>query len=267
MDKTFAHILALLSALLVWASCSVREDRSPCPCYLTVVLDRAGKQLLWYGMDSLTVSAQGGTDYLRSEPVETERCPDGVEWQTPKEWIRVGAYAGAVTAVRTADALLIPYGAEADSLFAYSARIDCQGETAIDTVVMHKQFATLTLEIKGASEDYPLLLEAESRWAGWDRFSFEPLLGRFRATAIRLREGLYRTRLPRQGDDGFVLHAAGWDGVPLYDFALGKEIAAKGYDWHARDLADIHVTIDYARSTLDIRISDWEDGGSQNYDI
>ena len=132
---------------------------------------------------------------------------------------------------------------------------------------MHKQFATLTLEIKGASEDYPLLLEAESRWAGWDRFSFEPLLGRFRATAIRLREGLYRTRLPRQGDDGFVLHAAGWDGVPLYDFALGKEIAAKGYDWHARDLADIHVTIDYARSTLDIRISDWEDGGSQNYDI
>ena len=26
MNKTFAHILALLSALLVWASCSVRED-------------------------------------------------------------------------------------------------------------------------------------------------------------------------------------------------------------------------------------------------
>lgn len=259
--------LLLLTALLAAWACSVREDRRPCPCYLTIVLDRAGAQLHGLGMDSLRVAAAGDGPMLQDASVATERCPDDLEWQVPKQWVRIAAHAGAKRLQQSRDALLIAYGTEADSLFAYSARVDCNGEAAADTVRLHKQFATLSLVVTGPSEAHPFILELESRWAGWDRMDFSPVMGRFRATATQVDNEQYRIRLPRQGDDGLELHAAGWNGEPLKSLPIGKEIAARGYDWFAPDLADIRITIDFARATVDVTISDWDNGGSQQYDI
>lgn len=267
MKKSLTRFLPLLALLLAAGACSVREDRQPCPCYLTLVLREAGEQLLAYGMDSLSLAAAGDTDYRQNEAVRADSCHTGREWQTPKQWIRLGAYAGSENLQPTQDALLIPYGTEADSLFGYGARVDCNGETAVDTVRLHKQFATLTLILTGATEADPMILETESRWAGWDLLDFTPVIGRFRATATLTDTGTYRIRLPRQGDDGLLLHLAGRNGEPLKSFPIGEEIAAEGYDWQAPDLDDLLITIDFARATVSVSISGWDDGGSQQYDI
>ena len=80
--------IAAAALTLVVASCSVKEDRTPCPCWLGIHISPS----LDYSRD-LTVSAWN-EDRIFSQTVSVADYPDEYEQTVPKGHVTVSAYCG-----------------------------------------------------------------------------------------------------------------------------------------------------------------------------
>ena len=70
-------------------------------------------------------------------------------------------------------------------------------------------------------------------------------------------EGIFHVNVPRQYDSSLILRVAE-DDRSLRDFAIGEYLEEGGYDWTARELADVELVIDYAKADLTLTVEDWE---------
>ena len=141
----------LLSAFLVaiftvCTACTVKEDRNPCPCSLTVTFsdpDATGSVEL-LGWDSETVFR---------EQVRIEDCQP--EWRKP---IRKGVFILSACkglangSIPTGHEIRIPVNSQADSLYAFFEEVDATGDYAHANILFHKQFATVFLDILKTEE-------------------------------------------------------------------------------------------------------------------
>ena len=106
-------ILIGLLGLGALASCSVKEDRSDCPCWLTVEADKAISLSAWFGSHQILDNHPGGL----------------VEHTVPRGLVEIVASHGEFKVME---------GHQMDSLFAQRALVDTDGETAGYTVHLHK---------------------------------------------------------------------------------------------------------------------------------
>ena len=244
-----------LSILSVLVSCTVKEDRSVCPCVLEVeFLDKEqikGPVLLvgWTQQEQVfedTIDAAGHQGpYVR---------------KVPRSMMSFGAVAGISDCEHTGHYVIIPQSQECDSLYAYTDTVDCTGEKALTTVVFHKQFATVNLRFSNgtlAAQDYSFVVESNS--SGMDVLTCKPVEGAFRFEPEVDDGGSVRFRIPRQGDDTLVLTVRHLSSGASARFALGKYICSIGYDWEADDLQDIYITLDIARGKVGVGVADWEE--------
>ena len=164
--------------------------------------------------------------------------------------------------------LTLPEGYEADSLYMHSSIVDCTGESARDTVRLHKQWCTLTLVLENPEVFRMYDFEITGHWAGISAADCSALEGAFRVSPRRLDEGRFQCRIPRQGDntDGnlrlklYSENPDGSRGEEEYDYPLGMAIYRAGYDWFRKDLDDVTVKVDYARADMEVKIQPWDDG-------
>lgn len=263
-----------LILILVFAcalSCRVKEDRDACPNLLTIALHRAARQMAALEETDLRISVRSGSVFRSGGTVDPGDYADGLAIPSPRGTDEVSAYTGARRSVEDGDRLVLPEGAEADSLFAHAATVDCSGDAAYDTVVLHKQFATLTVVLRGFPTAPPSILEADGSWNGTDLYSLAPVRGPFHARFRQQDAATYRLRVPRQGDSGLalLLYGSGAQGRGdlLGRFSVGSAIVRSGYDWGAADLPDIHITLDHAFPDVRVSIVGWESGGTHDYNI
>lgn len=249
-DFSLAKGLMLLSAFFLM-SCSVKEDRTDCPCCLH--LDFSGTDTTAVPQVQLYLS--DGLQYISDKMVYASDFMPEIVLEVPRTGLYVNVYAGAVGLLEPDAGLVIPYGHECPRLYSYSAEIDTRCEKACAKVDLRKNHCVMSITIiKNDELDYGL--HVKGNVCGYDAAG-EPVPGAFSYVPAAETDGRYRTVLPRQVDSSLILEVD--DGTEvLKNFALGEYIAAGGYDWTAQDLEDVDVTIDWAQTVVKLKVQGWD---------
>lgn len=254
MTRHWLHVLALCAVLLP-VSCSVKEDREECPCWLDIVV--SGCRSI---SRNVTVSAWN-PEMVFSEGIDILDYPEGYERTVPKGYVTVTAFAGRRSQEFSGESLLIPDGLPCDSLYARHALVDCRGEFARDTVILHKQFATVYLKIDQLEDGdpYPYVLVLRSAFDGLRLTDCSPHAGAWTLPLEALPDGTFRFRVPRQGDGSLSIDLV-LAGETVDRYPVGEHILRAGYSWLSEDLEDIYIGMDYGGSEPHITIEPWGDG-------
>ena len=259
MDHKWHAAGALAAVLALLASCSVKEDRDECPCWLEVAVSGCERIAR-----NITVSAWNPSTVFM-EGIDVRDYPKGYERKVPKGYLTVSAFAGRKVQELSGESLVIPDGLPCDSLWAHRALVNCNGEFARDTAVLHKQFATVHLKIDNLKEgeQYPYALVLRSRFDGLRLTDCSPHAGVWSCDLDRLPDGTYVFRVPRQGDGSLAIDLM-LDGEKMDEYPVGEYILQSGYSWLSEDLDDIWIGMDYGGSEPNIVIEKW--GDSDPYD-
>lgn len=258
---------ALLTAGLLLTACSIKEDRSRCPCHLLLDVSEVSTELF----DSLDVALDEGSGGKQRFPLNLSLLPPGpVTVDVAKGRLLLNVCAmenGAVWLSSSEDVMAIPPGEQCPPLYLHSAALNTDTEELTEQVVLHKSFCTLHILMEGTdpSQPYPFALQLRGDVDGYDATG-RPREGVFAPYAYPTADGHCTVRVPRQKDDTLELLMCENE-MPLATFALGEYLKAGGYDWSAPDLADVSVQIDCARLTLRIKIEKWSDTYYFNVEI
>lgn len=255
-------ILAILAAV---CACSVKENRTECPCHLT---------LSWGDDDSfaggIILSLQGGDGFSARETLSPSDYPEGYELSVPREMLSVSAIRGKRSMQLDRQTMRVPDGEQADSIYAHGTVLDCRKESVRETLASFKQFATIRISLKGFTQPEHIALSVESNWNGFDIFDLSAVQGPFSAFADGTPYDTFAIRVPRQGDDNMTLamfdcDATGTPSEKLKTFPLGKYLSDSGFDWYGKNLGDAEITVDYFDSEVTVRVEDWKNGGSRTF--
>lgn len=253
-------------------SCTVKEDRTNCPCFLYIDLHKLPEKMrmpnsgLWLDV----VAHTGSVVKMETISPSDYSAPDWVIVSVPKGNTLVSAANGRVHMKPALDgrSITLPEGYEADSLYMHSDIVDCTGESARDTVRLHKQWCTLSLVLESPDALRHYDFEIQGSWSGISTADLSAIEGKFRTQPRRLTPERFEVRIPRQGDNSLILrlyseNQDGTRGDEEYAYEVGKAIYRAGYDWFRRDLDDVTVKIDVARCDMEVRILPWDPG--QNF--
>ena len=224
MKATRLFLAALLMAAL--SSCSIKEDRDPCPCVLDIFLEDSGDHA-----ERLALSAWDGTGRLFLDRIDTDKYPDIYQKKVPKGFLNVCAYGGVSSMALKGDRLLIPEGGQCDPVWAYKGdTIDANGETAEDHITLHKQYAVIHIRLDSLGRDTGgAILRAVGNANGFDISTLEPVKG------VYLEGVLSRTVL------------------------LGELILNAGYSWEREDLDDIYISLGlFSSGRITISVNGWD---------
>ena len=252
-------VKSLLGAVLVSVallSCSVKEDRSVCPCYLTV--DPAAIPVSCADAYPVSLEVSGAKAFRCPLTLSEEDCAEEFIVEVPRPNVFLSVFTGTGEAFIPGEGLRIPFGEQCPPVYLYSERVVTDGETARAMPVLRKQFCTLTVKIVPVNDVFleSFHLQMDGHVCGYDLDS-TPAEGAFQCISTPSDEGLCVARIPRQRDASLMMQVM--DGShPLRYFALGEYIAESGYDWLADDLEDIYMEIDYAATGFTIHVGAWE---------
>ena len=251
MKTPKVHLFLFFLAVLT--SCSIKEDRSLCPCLLEVDT----KDL---SSESVVVQLRRGEVFLE-ESINREDYSLLHEYKVPRGWVELSAVSGMKNLGWDGDNYLrLARGRQMDSLYCRLSSIDTHGERAYDKIILHKNFATLTFSFIGSDsgriDDFSLVIRGES--VGVDLRDLSPIEGGFECVPSASDKGGYILRLPRQEPQSSLNMELLYDGV-LYDtIDIGDLILRAGFDWKREDLGDIHIEANLPESEFKITVIQWE---------
>lgn len=244
-------ILTAATTVPLLSSCFVKEDRDLCPCWIELDLKNVKQEQVrlggWNGSELFAVK------------VRPEEYPEYYETTSPRGELYLSAIWPDSLSVKD-ERISIPKGQQADTIYAYSSRLNTNCETVRDVVRMHKQFATvhLKMQIPDGFDSYPYKVVIRGNTAGWDVRDFSGINGQFEYEPELEGVNEFSVRVPRQADKSLTaeLYSAN---EKVDEFRLGEIIAQTGFDWNAEELADISLEVDLTASIVLAHISDWEE--------
>ena len=279
--------------MLFLSSCSIKEDRDGCPCWMTVEMPgqaghdgekvgQDGRFPVGAGDDGCVVlrlrgnSDEDAVDY-EYQVTEAVRVDVGaLEYEVPRGSVGVSAVAfGNETPGRAGydgkragydgDEIRVPVGEQMDSLYGFFKMYHTRCESVLCDVELHKEFCTVSFTLGEDGYTSPYRIEVWGNVAGVSAWDLMPLDGDFRF-APSLENGVYQVRVPRQVDNSLELvmleipGQVGYDGerVVVDRLPLGEYIARSGYDWTAEDLDDVNVALDLEMQQVMITVSGWD---------
>ena len=243
---------ATLMLLLILSSCSVKEDRDVCPCWLQIDLSTCS-----HYTDLVSLKGWTGERAVFGVHIPGEDFTQVHEEEVPRGMVSYCAHSLPGSYGLSGMTVVVPEGEQSPRLYAYRADVPAYGETASDRVSLHKQYAAVAVKMENAADG--LEVTVRGRWNGLDLVTLSPVGGAFSFAPERTEDGVWYFRLMRQGDDSLVMDITGGYGrtVP-YD--LGGTIRAAGYDWGSEDLDDIFLGVDYVTGEVSVSVVPWEEG-------
>lgn len=227
--------------LILYSSCSVvKEDRTDCPCALTVEVS---------GLPSWPVSLSfSGENFREQMEVGGDTT---LLVMVPKSGVQMLALSG--TSLPQGKDIQIPRGFDCPPLYLHTEWLETPGDSARVKVQLHKHFCKLSLTFDGPPGwGEPYWTELRGRVEGLS-LDGEPIEGDF---SCRLDRG-GSVRLPRQSpQEELWLDIAMPDRV-VRSFALGNYLLQAGYDWTAADLEDQPLQIDLSVTNISFRTGRW----------
>ena len=270
--------------MLFLSSCSIKEDRDGCPCWMTVEMPgqaghdgdkvgQDGRSPVGAGDDGCVVlrlrgnSDEDAVDY-EYQVTEAVRVDVGaLEYKVPRGSVGVSAVAfgneipgragyDGKSAGYDGDEIRVPVGEQMDSLYGFFKMYHTRCESVLCDVELHKEFCTVSFTLGEDGYTSPYHIEVWGNVAGVSAWDLMPVQGEFRYAPTQ-KNGVYQVRVPRQVDNSLEL-------VMLEDYEivdrlpLGEYIVRSGYDWTAEDLADVNVALDLEMQQVMITVSDWD---------
>ena len=277
-----------MAGILLLSSCSVKEDRSGCPCWMTVDLSKVAEsrwksterqskteyQDVTKSLDSrqhiaesVVLRLRGNSDedevdyaFKMTETVNTEVC--ALEYEVPRGAVGVSVIGMPYRvghdgiAGYDGDEIRIPVGEQMDSLYGFFRMFYTRCESVLCDVELHKEFCTVSFTLGDDGYISPYDLEVWGNVAGVSPWDLMPLEGDFRFAPSQ-EDGVYRVRVPRQVDNSLELVMLE-DSEIVDRLPLGEYITRSGYDWAAEDLADVHIALDMEKQQVMITVSGWD---------
>ena len=270
--------------MLFLSSCSIKEDRDGCPCWMTVEMSdlvghdgekvgQAGRFSVGAGDgESVVLRLRGNSDedavdyeYRVTEAVRVD--VGALEYEVPRGSVGVSAVAlgneipgragyDGLKAGYDGDEIRVPVGEQMDSLYGFFKMYHTRCESVLCDVELHKEFCTVSFTLGEDGYISPYDLEVWGNVAGVSAWDLMPVLGEFRYAPMQ-KNGVYQVRVPRQVDNSLELVMLE-DSEIVDRLPLGEYIARSGYDWTAEDLADVNVALDLEMQQVMITVSGWD---------
>jgi len=225
--------------MLFLSSCSIKEDRDGCPCWMTVEMPgQAGHDGEKVGHDGRSPVGAGddGTVVLRLRGNSDEDAVDyeyqvteavrvdvgALEYEVPRGSVGVSAVAfsneipgragydglkagyDGGSAGYDGDEIRVPVGEQMDSLYGFFKMYHTRCESVLCDVELHKEFCTVSFTLGEDGYSSPYRIEVWGNVAGVSAWDLMPLEGDFRF-APSPEDGVYRVRVPRQHDASLEL--------------------------------------------------------------
>ena len=248
--------------MLFLSSCSIKEDRDGCPCWMMVEMPgQAGHDGEKVGQDGRFPVGAGddGTVVLRLRGNSDEDAVDyeyqvteavrvdvgALEYEVPRGSVGVSAVAfgnempdrvghdgksagyDGKSAGYDRDEIRVPVGEQMDSLYGFFKMYHTRCESVLCDVELHKEFCTVSFTLGEDGYSSPYRIEVWGNVAGVSAWDLMPVQGEFRYAPI-LKNGVYRVRVPRQVDNSLELvmleipDQVGYDGERAGD--VGKRV-------------------------------------------
>ena len=129
---------AVMAAFLSVSSCSVKEDRDPCPCFLE--LDIKGPEEIASSSVDLFVTSQDG--YFLRDAVEDWMQEGLYSVSVPRTRLHVSVWGGGGKYV-SEDGMVIPMGKECPRVYMHDSDLLIEGEYYKEEVLMRKNRAKI----------------------------------------------------------------------------------------------------------------------------
>ena len=247
-------LLLALPLLSLLGACSVREDRSSCPCLLVLDLSGVDADLLQHaGYDELLWSVRS-PDFCVEGRIPVDELPPELVVEVPRAASSLVVLAGDEGLYQAGEGLRIPEGEDCPPLLAFSAEVEGTLPEITVPVVLHKRFARLDVLLRDLVREGSSY-ELCGTVCGYG-MSLSPLPGNYRVPLFPDADGHCQVCVPAQLDVSLVLCVYRYGELEQL-FGLGRYIEDSGYDWMAADLEDIPVEIEFFRASARIRINLW----------
>lgn len=254
-ERPFRLLLAVLSLTSILCACSVREDRSGCPCFLTLDLSGLDAETLAdSGCEELVWTLMSGDTCIGGR-IPVDDLPEEQLVEVPREDAFLYVLAGDEGLFVPGEGLVIPSGSESPRLYAFAAAVETSRPELSVPICLHKRYARLEIRFREAlrpGTECRLLGEV----CGYDPMA-EPLPGVFSFPVVPDRNGRCEVVLPAQAD-GSLLLCLYRNGELERAFSLGTYILESGYAWEAEDLEDISLEIDYLHAPVRYKVEQWK---------
>lgn len=237
-------------------SCSVKEDRTPCPSYITLDAS-AYREYSDSAYVHLLDQAHDIRDILDLEAGQVSR-----EWAAKKGMIVTYVFSNLDRSTESDGVVYIPVGEQADPLRAFSWRQECYEEAVEIMAVPDRQSALVHLKFKnGESKEFPYELEVAGDISGIDLKGLTPVKGEFRYRLELDSDLKCEFYLPRQLPSSSPVIELAYAGSHIDTLPLHTWIKAAGYDWEASDLQEIYIEVDQGRIQVSVRVDEWINAG------
>lgn len=274
--KTSTNILPALLLIVVMISihsCSIKEDRSFCPCILNLDYSYVRNDERFPsvpGWDSLLVSIPGTYGSF----VRIGDYPLYHSVYVPRKKTDLSCYLGLREERFSVDRLryLIPLGEDSDRVFSFHKTLPLapDSEEVLVSPIMCGQTTRIVVEMEpGSGLETGYLLVATGSTCGFDLTTGEPLEGEFCRIMSPYGENSRYFNMPRQIRRDVSIAVVGGESEDLlFSIDLAGELDAAGYDWDAKSLPPL-VIIRILSQELhtDVRIIDWDEAVYLNFTL
>lgn len=230
-----------MAGMLFLSSCSIKEDRDGCPCWMTVDLadvaeSRWKSPEVQSGIDyhsvtkslksrsnvaeSVVLRLRGNSDedainYEYQVTEEVKVSSGALEYEVPRGAVGVSAVAlgneipgragyDGKSAGYDGDEIRVPVGEQMDSLYGFFKMYHTRCESVLCDVELHKEFCTVSFTLGEDGYTSPYDIEVWGNIAGVSAWDLMPVLGEFRYASMQ-KNGVYQVRVPRQVDNSLEL--------------------------------------------------------------
>ena len=230
-----------MAGMLFLSSCSIKEDRNGCPCWMTVDLSDVAESR-WkslevqsniehqdvtkspesrsYVAENVLLRLRGNSDedaveyeYQMTEAVRADAGT--LEYEVPRGSVGVSAVAfgneipgragyDGKSAGYDGDEIRIPVGEQMDSLYGFFKMYHTRCESVLCDVELHKEFCTVSFTLGEDGYTSPYDIEIWGNVAGVSAWDLMPLKGKFRYAPVQ-KNGVYQVRVPRQEDNSLEM--------------------------------------------------------------
>lgn len=241
------------AAAAILSSCTVKEERTGCPCLLNLDLD----QVIETGNYEEAVTTLVPTPEGVRERELIELSPYmgiGYEVSVPRKVINTSVVCGVGQEFFSESSV----NAGTAPVMAFAEAVRCREDRETVEVMLHKQYCRVTLLPEGfdSASEYPFRVRLDASTGALDLCSLEPCGEPFSAM---FGDDL-TINVPRQADGAPLILDMLADGPePVFSVDLSAKLAAAGYDWSAEDLADVSVKVDFARMTCSVAVLPWDE--------
>lgn len=261
--KTLAAVLGAAVLLLGASSCSVKEIRTDCPVYVSVLLDRFLQNELSEGMVIFSDADKYHSELINFFPYKGI----GYEYPVNRHLARTTVLSGMDYEVFTEETVTVPYGKQCGLLWGFTQTFSAEQDLFTVDAVPHKQYCMVRFTFDNGSfkapSPYPWHFRIFAECNGLNLFTMQPVEGAYCCPVGPNAVGEFTGVIPRQKENKLTMEIfvpnedSDIEGVTEYTIDLGARFAKLGYDWTQEDLGDVSIKVGFASGTVDVDVVEW----------